>query len=149
MEIERYNQKLTAEMMVLLFTADPSQSTVLSYLAESEILVGFEQEQCIAIAVITRVENVVELKNIAVSQTHQGKGFAKQLIVEAKDLATRIGAVRMEVGTGNSSLNQLALYQKCGFRMFLIVPGFFDSYPEPIYENGIRCSDMVRLYVEL
>jgi hypothetical protein len=53
------------------------------------------------------------------------------------------------VGTGNSSLSQLALYQKCGFRIREIESGFFESYPEPIVENGIRCIDMVRLRVDL
>ena len=135
--------------MELLLTADPSRSSVLTYLPKSRILVCSEESRCIGIAVVTALSHIYELKNIAVSDSHQGKGLAKMLIAEAKALAKSLGAVRMEVGTGNSSLNQLALYQKCGFRMFRIETGFFESYPEPIYENGIRCFDMVRLYAEL
>ena len=59
------------------------------------------------------------------------------------------GARAVEIGTGNSSLDQLALYQKLGFRTTGIVAGFLDDYPEPIVENGIACRDMVRLRVEL
>ena len=55
----------------------------------------------------------------------------------------------VEIGTGNSSLDQLALYQKLGFRITGIVAGFFYDYPKPIVENGIACRDMVRLRVEL
>ncbi|MFT6735800.1 MAG: hypothetical protein ACJAS9_004014, partial [Polaribacter sp.] len=38
------------------------------------------------------------------------------MIEESKRLAKQSGAKIIEVGTGNSSLSQLALYQKCGFR---------------------------------
>ncbi len=64
-------------------------------------------------------------------------------------MAKESGAKILELGTGNSSLSQLALYQKCGFGMHSIETGFFNSYPEPIFENGIRCIDMVRLCTEL
>ena len=63
-------------------------------------------------------------------------------------LKTRV-ACAVEIRTSNSSLDQLALYQKLGFRITGIVAGFFDDYPEPIVENGIACRDMVRLRVEL
>ena len=59
------------------------------------------------------------------------------------------GARALDIGTGNSSLDQLALYQKLGFRITGIVADFFDDYPEPFVENGIACRDMVRLQVEL
>jgi len=71
------------------------------------------------------------------------------MIDEVKLLAKESGAKALEVGTGNSSLSQLVLYQKCGFRLHSIESDFFDSYPEPIFENGILCIDMVRLRVEL
>ena len=44
---------------------------------------------------------------------------------------------------------ELALYQKCGFRLSGIVTDSFADYPEPIYENGIRCIDMVMLSAKL
>ena len=56
----------------------------------------------------------------------------------------------VEVGTGNSSLDALAFYQRAGFRIVGVIPDFFvDNYPEPIVENGIRCIDMVRLRLTL
>ncbi len=90
-----------------------------------------------------------EIKNLAVLAGYQGKGIAKLLIAELKLLAKSMGASILEVGTGNASLSQLALYQKCGFRMYCIEPNFFESYPKPIFENGIRCIDLVRLRVAL
>lgn len=58
-------------------------------------------------------------------------------------------AARLIVGTGNSSLGELAFYQKCGFRITGVIPGFFDSYDPPIIEDGIPCRDMVRLTLAL
>lgn len=49
----------------------------------------------------------------------------------------------MLVGTANSSIGNLAFYQKCGFRLCGIRRDFFLSYPQPIWENGIRALDMV------
>lgn len=54
------------------------------------------------------------------------------------------------IGTGNSSINQLALYQKCGFRVIGVERDFFiNNYDEPIFENGIQCVDMIRLSIEI
>ena len=56
----------------------------------------------------------------------------------------------LEVGTGNAGIGQLALYQRCGFSIESIEKDYFvRHYPEPIYENGIECRDMVRLRMEL
>lgn len=149
MNIEAYDKEITPELMDLLLSADPDEKAILSYLPGSEVLVCKDNDIFVSIAVITETAGVFELKNIAVLTKYQGKGIAKSMINKAKQLAKESGAKAIEVGTGNSSLSQLALYQKCGFRMRSIEPNFFDSYPEPIIENGIRCIDMVRLRAEL
>tara|TARA_B110001450_G_C17479221_1_gene423502 strand:- start:301 stop:750 length:450 start_codon:yes stop_codon:yes gene_type:complete len=149
MNIEVYEEEITSELMNLLLSADPDKEAVLSYLSGSEVLVYRDNNIFVSIAVLVETAGVFELKNIAVSKAYQGKGIAKAMISKAKQLAKESGAKVLEVGTGNSSLSQLALYQKCGFRLHSIESDFFGSYPEPIFENGIRCIDMVRLRVEL
>ena len=149
MKIEKYNQEITSDMMKLLLTADPNRTSINSYLPESKVLVCRDRDICIGIAVLSISGDVFELKNIAIDVDHRRKGKAKLMIAEVMLLAKKMGAVNLEVGTGNSSFSQLALYQKCGFRMCRIEPGFFESYPEIIYENGIRCIDMVRLRAKL
>ncbi len=149
MNIIKYDKEITPELMALLLTADPSEQSILSYLSGSEILVCRDDDLYAGIAVLTETDGVFELKNIAVSEAYQGKGIAKSMIIQIKQQAKESGAKAIEVGTGNSSLSQIALYQKCGFRMHSIESGFFDSYPKPIFENGIRCIDMVRLRAEL
>jgi hypothetical protein len=55
----------------------------------------------------------------------------------------------LEIGTGNPGVQQLLLYQKCGFRIVGVDADFFRRhYPERIYENGIECRDMIRLKME-
>lgn len=149
MNIQAYDQEITSELMDLLLTADPDEKAILAYLSCSEVLVCIDAGIFVSIAVLVEADEIFELKNIAVLTKYQGKGIAKLMISEAKRIAKVAGAKAIEVGTGNSSLFQLALYQKCGFRMYSIESGFFESYPEPIFENGIRCIDMVRLRVEL
>lgn len=149
MNIEVYKQEITEDLMDLLLTADPDRSAIRSYLPGSTILVCQSDGKHVGISVLVQQIETVELKNIAVLAEHQGKGIAKQMIEQSKRLAKQLGANTMEVGTGNSSFSQLALYQKCGFRMHSIERDYFKSYPEPIIENGIRCIDMVRLRTEL
>ena len=58
-----------------------------------------------------------EIINISVAPKHQKKGIGKELISDAIKLARQLGAQTITVGTGNSSISQLAFYQKCGFRI--------------------------------
>lgn len=67
----------------------------------------------------------MELVNIAVDESEQHKGYGKALIQHAIETARREGYQTIEVGTGNSSIGQLALYQKCGFRITHIDRDFF------------------------
>lgn len=64
--------------------------------------------------------------------------------------AKHLGFKTLEIGTGNSSIGQLALYQKCGFRITGIDRDFFiRHYSEEIYENGMQVMDMIRLSQDL
>lgn len=63
----------------------------------------------------------MEIMNIAVAEHLQGKGIGKKLLRHAIETAKGYGMSKLEVGTGNSSVSQLALYQKCGFRIFLLI----------------------------
>lgn len=137
--------------MELLLEADPSEKLVRAYCAESRICVLENSEGVTGVLVLFPLEEtVIEIKNIAVAENARGKGLGKKLIFHALAEAKRLGFCKAVIGTGNSSLGQLALYQKCGFRIVSIDRGFFlRNYPEPIVENGLRCENMVRLEYEL
>jgi ribosomal protein S18 acetylase RimI-like enzyme len=145
----------------LLLLADPSRPRVEGYLAAgccyvaalAEPLPGAKRagDAIIGVFVLAATgPRVYELMNIAVAERCQGRGWGKQLVHAAIAEARRLGAESLEVGTGNSSLQQLALYQKCGFRIVGVERDFFkEGYGAEIYENGIRCLDMIRLSLSL
>ncbi len=92
----------------------------------------------------------VELVHFAIKEEFQGKGLGKKLLLDALQKARDFEIKTLEVGTGNSSLKQLGLYQKCGFRIVGVDKDFFiRHYHDVIIEDGIRCIDMVRLSVDL
>lgn len=134
--------------MDLLLEADPSEQLVRAYCASGWCVVAEERNgPTIGVYVLLSLsETTVEIKNIAVAESVRGMGYGRQLLQHALAESARRGFEFVEIGTGNSSLGQLALYQKCGFRLHAIDPDFFRrNYREPIFENGIECRDMVRL----
>jgi ribosomal protein S18 acetylase RimI-like enzyme len=137
--------------MKLLLEADPSETKVATYLDEGICFIAEEKEAILGVYIMLPIKpGTAEIINISVRASSQGKGIGKQLIQHAIDQAYAEGYRSLEVGTGNSSINQLAFYQKCGFRMKAIDPGFFlRHYDMPIYENGIQCRDMIRFVYPL
>ena len=134
----------------LLLEADPSLAHIERYLKEGYCYIAVDKEEIIGVYVLVKKEeNKIEIMNIAVREDRRGQGLGKVLIHDAIQRSANHGAKKVVIGTGNSSLDQLALYQKCHFRILEIIEGFFDNYPEPIIENGIPCRDMIRLSYEI
>lgn len=135
----------------LLLLADLSPKLVEDYVARGQCFVAEADQQVVGVYVLlpTRPETA-ELVNIAVDEEFQGQGIGKQLVNHAIQEAKRLGFKTLEIGTGNSSIGQLALYQKCGFRITGIDKDFFiRHYSEEIYENGMQVVDMIRLSQDL
>lgn len=135
----------------LLLLADPSIEIINEYIHRGKCFVAYIDNKIVGVYVIVKTRPLtLELINIAVDESYQGRGIGKKLIYSAIDYARKENAKILEVGTGNSSIYQLALYQKCGFRIVGIDKDFFiNHYEEKITENGIRCVDMVRLSIDL
>lgn len=150
MEIKKLN-KGEKYPMELLLLADPSSENVEEYVNRSDCFIAELEQQTIGVYVLlpTRPETV-ELVNVAVVEDWHGKGIGKQLVLDAIKVAKTKGYKTIEIGTGNSSVGQLALYQKCGFRIMGVDMDFFvRHYSEKIFENGIQCRDMIRLSQDL
>lgn len=137
--------------MELLLLADPSERLVEDYARRGICYLAQEGEALIGVYVLLPTRpDTVELVNVAVDEAMQGKGIGKRLVLHAVEQARDLGYATIEVGTGNTSIGQLALYQKCGFRMVSIDRDFFlRHYEEAIYENGMQVLDMVRLSQDL
>lgn len=137
--------------MDLLLLADPSYQRVKAYL-NSGICVAYKEDDGIVgsyILVALDTERI-ELVNIAVKDSKQGVGIGKKLLNHAIAFATENHFKEMIVGTGNSSINQIAFYQTAGFRLVDVLFDFFSQDNEaPIYENGIWCRDMLRFKRQL
>ncbi|MHA6251138.1 GNAT family N-acetyltransferase [Oceanobacillus sp. CAU 1775] len=150
MDIRLLNENENPPMDLLLL-ADPSQKIVEEYLNRGDCYIAEDDNQAIGVYVLlpTRPETV-EIVNVAVVENHHGKGIGKLLVIDAIKTAKEKGYKTIEIGTGNSSVGQLALYQKCGFRITGIDTDFFiRHYQEEIFENGIQCRDMIRLSQDL
>ncbi|UUC45034.1 GNAT family N-acetyltransferase [Flavobacterium cerinum] len=131
----------------LLLLADPYIDMINSYIHES-FLYGIQSgNDYIGVYALYPIdESSVEIKNIAVREDHQQKGFGKQLLQHALSEAHKRGFRDVLIGTGNSSIPQLSFYQKLGFEVTAIKKNFFiEHYKEPIYENGIQCKHMIVL----
>lgn len=135
----------------LLLLADPSKKIIEKYIYDSDVYLSYINNEVVGVYVLINLSlDTVELKNIAVDKRYQRQGIGKQLVLDAISKAKSKGVKRIEVGTGNSSFSQLALYQKCGFRIIGIEKNFFTKhYKEEIIENGIKCIDMIRLAIKL
>ncbi|AXO97711.1 GNAT family acetyltransferase [Bacillus cereus Rock3-42] len=147
--IERISKEAIPKSLLLL--ADPSEQQIGAYVRRGVTYVAKQDDNVIGVYVIleTRLKTM-EIMNIAVVEHLQGKGIGKKLLEHAVETAKENGMSKLEVGTGNSSVSQLALYQKCGFRIFSIDFDYFSKhYEEEIIENGIVCRDMIRLAMEL
>lgn len=136
-----------AAPMELLLVADPSEAIVEQYVERGDCFVVEIEQHIVGIYILLPTRpKTVELVNIAVATEQQGKGIGKQLVADAIKTAKKMGYKTIEIGTGNSSIWQLALYQKFGFRITGVDIDFFvRHYPEEIFENGIQCRDMIRL----
>lgn len=133
--------------MNLLLLADPEMDDINKYLKDSTILAAKINNEIVGVIAIKNVSNsCYEIMNVAVEEKYQGNSIGKKLIFKAEEKARDLGGKEIEIGTGNSSIKQLELYKKLGFKINSIDKEFFiRNYKEEIFENGIKCVDMIRL----
>ncbi len=65
--------------------------------------------------------------------------WCSQLTNEARRRSVRV----LLVGTGSVSLDNIAFYQKCGFRMSHVRRNYFEYIQPPLVVDGIRLRDMI------
>ncbi|EAE8345858.1 N-acetyltransferase [Listeria monocytogenes] len=136
----------------LLLEADPSEKQIEKYLDKSHVFQLMHADNVIGIVCLFPLNNdQIEIMNIAVSSEHRNQGIGKKLLEKAFEYTSQNGFSKVIVKTGNSSIDQLAFYQKNGFRMQEIIPNYFtEHYPDQtIIENGIACLDQIILSKEI
>lgn len=132
----------------LLLLADEQEDMIDRYLERGTMYV-LEDDGVKAECVVTdEGGGILELKNIAVVQDCQGKGYGKAL-VDFLVRTYRGQYMVLQVGTGDSP-STIPFYESCGFRRHHLVKNFFtDHYDHSIYECGVQLVDMVYLQREL
>ena len=102
-----------------------------------------DDEQIAGAAAVRWNNEPAEIMELAVAPERQGQGLGKHLVAFLLDEGSRRGKHRLLVGTANSSISNIAFYQKCGLRMDHVRRDYFRYYRHPVYENGIRIRDML------
>jgi ribosomal protein S18 acetylase RimI-like enzyme len=127
----------------LLLLADPDRNMVLRYLDGGRMFLVEDAGETVAEAVLWDLDQGnCEIKNLAVREDRQGEGLGSLLVERLFSLCA--GEYHtMYVGTSEAGV---AFYQRLGFTVSHRKKGFFvEHYPEPIWENGRRCVDMIYL----
>ena len=143
-------EEITEEIKDLLLSADPDFSKIEKYLGDSQIYILQKNKENIGVLVLKQIDkHISEIMNIAVKEKYRGNGYGRKLLEHSGGEAKAAGSKYLKIETGNSSINQISIYQKFGFRFHEIVEDFFKDYNGEITENGIKCIDMIRFRKEL
>ena len=128
----------------LLLLADEQEDMIDRYLDRGIMYVlddGGVKAECV---LTEEGGGVLEIKNLAVDPACQGRGYGRALVEFAARRYKDQYAV-LQVGTGDSPLT-VPFYERCGFVRSHRVKNFFtDHYDHPIFEGGVRLTDMVYL----
>ncbi|MFC4735943.1 GNAT family N-acetyltransferase [Bacillus daqingensis] len=133
-----------------LLMADESREEVEAYMHSGTLYRMEADGETAGVLLLVPAENKAqEIRNMAVRPVWRGKGVGREALEQIAVLCRSSGVSRLLVGTANSSIGNLAFYQRAGFRLLEIRRGYFERYPEPFYEHGIQGRDMVMLERQL
>lgn len=135
----------------LLLLADEVEAPVADYIGRGTCYAAYRDGQIVGQYVLIHTRPfTAEVVNIAVVPECQRQGIATALLAHAVATARAAGFRLLEIGTGDSGVGQIALYERCGFVRCGIDEDYFRKFsPTPIFENGVECRHMVRLSMEL
>lgn len=135
----------------LLLLADETVDAINKYVDDSAVFVLKEGAIDLAVFCLYPIDkNTIELKNIAVHESLQGKGIGSLLVCEIVAIVKEKQFSRLIVGTADCGVSQIRFYERNGFKKYGVKENFFiDNYKAPIIENGIQLKDMVMLEMYL
>lgn len=136
------------QYLSLLLLGDEQEDMIDRYLDRGRMFVlmdGGVKGECV---VTDEGNGILEIKNIAVAPGNHRMGYGRALIGYVA-LQYRGKCSVLQVGTGESPLT-IPFYEKCGFVRSHKIKNFFtENYDHPIYEGGVRLTDMVYLRREI
>ncbi|MCI8336665.1 MAG: GNAT family N-acetyltransferase [Peptococcaceae bacterium] len=133
------------DFLDLLLLADEQEDMIDRYLARGEMFAACQGKTVIGVCVVTKESSCLyEIKNFAIAPPYQKQGYGKAFIAFICNYYQEEHRY-LQVGTG-AGTPTVRFYEKCGFTISHTVPDFFTRfYDHPIYEDGIRLTDMVYL----
>jgi putative acetyltransferase len=137
------NPWLLYEMM----TAEAFQP-IMEDLLQKKALYIYEQEgQAVGMFKLVpmkfRNSHIMYLGGVAIHPDHTGKGYAKEMILDAMDLVKTLGFSRIELTVATSNNRAIDLYTKCGFK----TEGILKNYTFLASENRYIDEQVMALLV--
>ena len=126
----------------LLLEADPSKTSIMKYLQDSDVYGLKLNDEIISLAVILHIDkNTLELKNLVTKKEYRGNGYAKKLL---RSLCGNYKQKynKMLVGTTE---NNIPFYVKQGFDKYEKTSKnyFIDNYDEEIKAGDLVYTDLI------
>ncbi|MEV4624323.1 GNAT family N-acetyltransferase [Asanoa sp. NPDC049573] len=147
--IEPYNGS-RENLRPLFELAEDSPAQLGSYLDAGCVLVAVLGDEVIGHLQMVDGDRpgVVEIKNMAVRESWQGRRVGARLVRAAIDLLSDDGGSTLEVATASADIGNLRFYQRQGFRMRSVERHAFTAatgYPAGLTIDGIALRDRVWL----
>jgi predicted N-acetyltransferase YhbS len=129
--------------------ADDSPSQLDAYIASGRVLVALDGEAIVGHLQLTELAHAwsLEVKNMAVLESHQRRGIGQSLVRRAAGIARDEDRRTLVVATAAADIGNLRFYQRLGFRMLKVERDAFTeaSGYEPQDVDGIPLCDRVWL----
>lgn len=130
----------------LLLEADPSIHRIQEYLGTAWCFSAELNDSVVGACVAGMIEpDTAEVYNLCVDQRYRRQGIGTELLNFSLNWLRQAGVLRVELGTGTFG-PQIDFYRRIGFEVCGVIDGYFlSNYPEPIFEDGRRHKDMLRM----
>lgn len=144
-QIREARKEEVEELFPILLHAEESESALrwsIDHLSDALYRMD-DGNELVGAATVQWRDDPCEIIELAVRPEHRGRGLGKGFVHWLIEEARRRGKRQLFVGTANSSIPNIAFYQKCGLRMDHVRQDYFWYYRGKHYENGIQVRDML------
>jgi ribosomal protein S18 acetylase RimI-like enzyme len=137
-EHKNRDEKVIKEILYILKDADEDLTKIKNTLLNNDNTI-----YNIYLNKIHKIGAIDEILYISIIKNFRSKGYGKKVITLIIEKAQKMDKKYIIVGTGNSSLDNISFYQKCGFRFDSIIKDYFSYIVPPIKEFNIELKNMI------
>jgi ribosomal protein S18 acetylase RimI-like enzyme len=134
----------TDRLVAVLHDAEEDDDLIRAALRDpdNQAYAATEDGLVVGAAVVRWQSGRSEILYLGVAEERRGHGVGRRIIEHLVDELPAHGG-RLVVGTANSSLDNIAFYQRCGFRMDSVRRDHFGYVDPPVTEFGIPMRDLI------